>query len=424
MGRLYDNQHIIGRGTLLFIALAILAANLSCSRYGRVSDAYPESFYEIPKKIANDRFDDNPHFIIYGDNRPGWRVKEVLGKKETWLTWKQLYLPIVYQLYLVGSGVAGGVNYLVWNPDYGNSEARMVRDAVFERAQQEDADFIINTGDLVTDGRRAKDWKRFIEQNKEDVPLVTSYPYLPVSGNHDRTNDSTYGLPNFADVFSYPLFYVFECPDAAFFMLDTNYLIDQYRVIDDTVQDELFAKWFVSNDPQTPSWLERELASSDKTFKIVVMHHPPISFSEHHHEWSNPGHGNNLVEKRRELLTLFEKEGVQIVFSGHQHNYERSTLHLADGVGDEKTMQFVISGGAGSPLRPGSDHATIDKYEADYAAEGLDVTSEVQQIIYNYCVVAVTPEQIAVKSIEVSKSAETDGRVVDQFVVRAMGFRR
>ena len=414
MGRLCHRQPVI---TLCLIALGLLAVGMGCSRYGLVKDSYPKDFYEIPKQFPDDRFDDNPHFIIYGDNRPGWRVKEVLGKKETWLTWKQLYLPIIYQLYLVGTGVVGGVNYLIRNPDYGNSEARMVRDAIYDRGQREDIDFIINTGDIVTDGRRAKDWKRFIKQNKEDVPLVTRFPYLPVSGNHDRTDDSVYALPNFSDVFSYPLFYVFECRDVDFFILDTNYVIDQYHVFDDAVQDKLFEKWFVSSNPQDPSWLQRELGLSDKTFKIVVMHHPPIAFSEHHYGWHNPTNGSNLPEKRRRLLALFEEERVQLVFSGHHHNYERSSLVFTDSRGDTNTIHFVITGGGGSPLRPGADEATIDEYTMNYAGQGFDVAPDIQEIIYNYCLVEVKPEQITVTAVEVSKSAEADGRVVDRFVV-------
>ena len=95
-----------------------------------MDESYSADFYEIPSLLPDNKIDKNPRFVVYGDNRPGWRVKEVLGKKETWLTWKQLYLPIVYQAYLLGSGVAGTVNYVVWNPEYENSEARMVRDSI------------------------------------------------------------------------------------------------------------------------------------------------------------------------------------------------------------------------------------------------------------------------------------------------------
>jgi len=177
----------------------------------------------------------------------------------------------------------------------------------------------------------------------------------------------------------------------------------------------------VSSDPQNPSWLEQKLSASSKTFKIVMLHHPPIAFSEHHHNWSSEKNGRDLSKKRRDLIQLLEKQGVQIVFAGHQHNYERSDVIYTDESGQERVMHFVISGGAGSPLRPGSDEATIAKYTLNYAESGIDTELALQKTIYNYSIVDVTPEQIAVKNIEVSKSKEADGQTVDEFVIKAMG---
>jgi hypothetical protein len=403
------------------VVLGALLIGSGCSRYGRVEDSYPREFYEVPKRFPDNRMDKNPRFVIYGDNRPGWRAKEVVANKDTWLTWKQLYLPIVYQLYIVGSGLVGGVNYLVWNPDYGATEARMVRDAMYARGQDEGFDFIINTGDIATDGRRAKDWKRFLEQNKEDVPLVTEYPYLPTPGNHDMTIDSTYGLPNYTAIFSYPPFYVFECPDVDFFIVDSDYLIDYHDDIDDALQDKAYAEWFISGNPGKPAWLERHLAASNKTFKIVIMHHPPIAFSEHHDNWERTDYGNNLIEKRRRLFALFEEQGVQMVFSGHQHNYERSSLLFARDDGREASIQFVITGGGGSPQRALPNEDTLDEYMASYTAEGLNVVRRTQEKIYHYCVVDVQPDRISVQAIETSKSDETDGHIVDEFVIGPTG---
>ena len=93
----------------LFLLLLFIVALQGCARRGSVEDSYTKDFYEIPSLLPDNKIDKNPRFVVYGDNRPGWRAKEVLGKKKTWLTWKQLYLPIVYQAYLLGSGVAGGV---------------------------------------------------------------------------------------------------------------------------------------------------------------------------------------------------------------------------------------------------------------------------------------------------------------------------
>jgi hypothetical protein len=405
-------------------ALGLMTLAPACSPKGRIEEKFPREYYEVPKRFPDDRIDKNPRFIVYGDNRPGWRGKEVVANKETWATWKHLYLPIVYQLYILGSGLVGGVNYLIWNPDYGDTEARMVRDGIYEHGQNESIDFIVNTGDIANDGRRPNDWKHFLDQNKVDVPLVIDYPYLPVPGNHDMAVDTVYGAPNYAAVFSYPLFYVFECPDADLFIVESDFLVDYTDDVDNDRQDELYREWFISGDPANPAWLERKLAASKKMFKIVFMHHPPIAFSEHHDNWERPEYGNTLVEKRSEPIELFARQGVQMVFSGHQHNYERSSLPYAHGDGREASIQFIITGGGGSPQRALPKQETIDKYMASYAAAGLDVVRHVQEKIYHYCVVDVQPDSVSVRVIQTSKSEETDGRIVDEFVIGPSGLEK
>lgn len=404
-----------------FLMLAWVLAVLGCARIGSVQESHPQDFYQIPRKLPGYQLDRDPRLIIYGDNRPGWRVSEVLGKKQTWLTWKQLYLPIVYQLYLVGTGVVGSVNYVMWNPDYGNTEARMVRDSIYARAGKDSIDLIFNTGDIVTDGRRPRDWKRFIEQYSEAVPVVLDYPYLPVSGNHDRTADSTYGMPNFSTVFSYPLFYVFECPDIDFFVLDSNFLIDQHGYLSNESQNEIFEEWFVSSPGEEPSWLERELEKSRKPFKAIIMHHPPIAYSEHYDDWGNPKYGPDLLEKRAALIALFQRAGVQVVFAGHEHGYQRNTLRYDDPSGGERAISFVTTGGGGAPLRTEPPPARQAAHTVAYAGEGFDVTPNVHETVYNYCVVDVTPSQISIEAVALSKNGDTDGRVIDRLIVTRTG---
>jgi predicted phosphodiesterase len=72
-----------------------------------------------------------------------------------------------------------------------------------------------------------------------------------------------------------------------------------------------------STDPTNPeqlAWLEATLAGSDATWKLVGLHHPP---------YSSGFHGSHQ-ELRDTFVPLFERYGVQIVFSGHEHDYQRS----------------------------------------------------------------------------------------------------
>jgi hypothetical protein len=406
---------LLRRWPLGLVAVIGLMSAWGCSRPGLVREKYPADFYEIPNSLESSELDNNPVFIMYGDNRTGWRAQR-FASREMWVTWKQLLIPF-YQLYLVGYGAVGGVNYLRNTPDYDSKQARQVRDAVYDEAKRSQVDFIINSGDMVTEGRHPKDWETFIEQNKQEVPLVLEYPYLPVVGNHEHANDTIYGLPNYEDVFSFPRFYELNGPDVDFFIVDSDLIIDQYDNIDDNDQDALFAKWFVSDDPHHPAWLEAGLQASDKAFKVVIMHHPLISFGRHHGNWTDPKYGRDNSGKRLKLLDLFEREGVRIVFNGHQHSYEHNVVHYSTAAGDSSAIHFIITGGGGAQLHRLYSDKELAKYRANYRDEGFDAICVRQEAIYNYCLADVTPDRLSVKVIEVSGKSETNGRLADTVTI-------
>lgn len=62
------------------------------------------------------------------------------------------------------------------------------------------------------------------------------------------------------------------------------------------------------------AWVDKDLASSKRAWKFVVMHQPGFSSDWHHRE----------EQQMRLLADLFEKNKVDIVFSGHSHSYQRS----------------------------------------------------------------------------------------------------
>ena len=70
-------------------------------------------------------------------------------------------------------------------------------------------------------------------------------------------------------------------------------------------------------------WLTNDLARSDKPWKILFMHSPLFSSSAH--RWDDYD-GNGLedrVELQNILLPVAKQYGVQAMFAGHDHNYER-----------------------------------------------------------------------------------------------------
>ena len=157
-------------------------------------------------------------------------------------------------------------------------------------------------------------------QRPQDFRTKFEVPYKPLLdagvkfyaslGNHDSREQRYYKLFNMEG----RLYYSFKAPrqDVRFFALETTYLT-----------------------PVQVKWLEEELKSSSEDWKIVYFHHPLYS--------SGGTHGSDL-KLRQTLEPLFVKYGVSVVFSGHDHIYERTL--------PQQGIQYFVTG-SGGKLRPG-----------------------------------------------------------------------
>lgn len=87
-------------------------------------------------------------------------------------------------------------------------------------------------------------------------------------------------------------------------------------------------------------WLDRTLAATDATWRIVCLHHPPYS----------AGYQGSQVALRRTLVPILERHGVQLVLSGHDHDYQRSRKMGG--------ITYVVSGAGSGTRRTGADAFT------------------------------------------------------------------
>lgn len=97
------------------------------------------------------------------------------------------------------------------------------------------------------------------------------------------------------------------------------------------------------------TWLARDLASSDKDWKVAFWHHPPYTKGSHDSDIEI-----ELVEMRERALPILEDAGVDIVLGGHSHSYERS--YLIDGhygISDSFTSEMKKDGGSGRESESG-----------------------------------------------------------------------
>ena len=189
--------------------------------------------------------------------------------------------------------------------------------------------FLLIPGDLVTTGTIKSHWTDHFFPNMR--PLIERVAFFPVLGNHECDAKFYY------DYMSLPkpeYYYEFTYGNSHFFVIDSNKNVlpgsEQYR------------------------WLESALADSKATWKFVAFHHPVYSSDED--DYGNMWKGKSLHGdlRVRALTSLFDKYGVDLVWNGHIHSYER-TWPIFQGKTVERggTTYMIVGGGGGNLENPG-----------------------------------------------------------------------
>ena len=204
---------------------------------------------------------------------------------------------------------------------------------------KEDFDFILHTGDLAYQaGTQAEIQTNVLEIYKN---LFEKHPFYPTLGNHDYGTANaepylnTWALPaqalNDQDQKRY---YSFDRGGGHFVSLDSNAPLEAN---DATSEKDMF------------DWLRSDLAKArakQDEWLIVYFHHPPFSSGKNH------GEDKRVQEK---LVPIFEDYGVDLVLSGHEHNYERTCPINISKTGKTCTsskegITYIVSGGGGNRL--------------------------------------------------------------------------
>ncbi|MBY0493827.1 MAG: metallophosphoesterase [Cyanobacteria bacterium] len=167
-------------------------------------------------------------------------------------------------------------------------------------------DFAIMLGDNMYGSERPQDYVRKFEAPYKPL-LDAKVEFYATLGNHDDPNQRFYKAFNLGG----ERYRTFRKGNARFFALDSNYM-----------------------DPDQVRWLEKELQASGSDWKIAYFHHPLYTAATR----------GPTVELRAVLEPLFLKYGVNVVFTGHEHLYER--------VKPQKGIQYFVAGGS-AKLRPG-----------------------------------------------------------------------
>ncbi len=193
-------------------------------------------------------------------------------------------------------------------------------------AWQRRPNFVVHLGDVVDNGRDKKEWTdELFGPCKE---LFARVPVFPCIGNHEKNHAHYY------QYFSLPApeyHYRYTYGNADFFSLDTNKKVgpgtEQYR------------------------WLDAELAKSSAKWKFVYHHHPVWTSDDD--DYGNTWKGARSTQgdrNARALAALYEKHGVDMVFNGHIHVYERTWPVREGKVDRARGITYLTSGGGGGRL--------------------------------------------------------------------------
>jgi calcineurin-like phosphoesterase family protein len=213
-------------------------------------------------------------------------------------------------------------------------------------------ELVIMLGDNMYGRQQPQDFVEKFERPYQAL-LQVGVPFYATLGNHDSPANRFYKGFNMGG----ERYYTFERKQVRFYVFDSNLL-----------------------DPKQLAWIETTLQQPYAGWKIAYFHHPL---------YSDAGRHGPDVQLRVLLEPLLVRYGVNVVFSGHEHVYERLVA--------QKGITYFIDGSSGQ-LRRG------DVIASPTMAAGFDQDQ-------TFMLVEVTEAEMFFRTIS------RTGRVVDSGVV-------
>lgn len=223
---------------------------------------------------------------------------------------------------------------------------------------QSKPEFVLVTGDNVYERGLANEYVKnfFPYYNSKDAipevgaPLMRSIPFYLIIGNHDVFGADLDKTPDGLAYFYYSdlplngpvpesvidptgnqeLVKAFKANTKPRYPKISNYSFDQGNVHITCLDANSYANPL---DPNLVSWLIEDLKGSKADWKIVAYHHPGFNSSKAHYDY----------QYMRLLSPLLEQLGVDLVLTGHVHNYQRSVPFTFDPKKNEDGTQYVIT---------------------------------------------------------------------------------
>ena len=216
----------------------------------------------------------------------------------------------------------------------GGSSQRQVAQQIVQSRGRFPFEFALMLGDNLYGSEDPSDYVEKFEEPYKPL-LDAGVKFYASLGNHDEPAQRFYKPFNMDG----QRYYKFSEGGVDFFALDSTYMA-----------------------PAQVEWLTKELEGSNADWKIAFMHHPIYSSGERH--------GSEL-DLRAIIEPLFLKHGVDVVFAGHEHFYER--LKPQQGI-------YYITQGAAAKLRRGNiaNNSTLTArgFDTDYSFTLIEIDGD------------------------------------------------
>lgn len=233
----------------------------------------------------------------------------------------------------------------------GGTEAYRTAEVMDELDRQSEFDALLLLGDNVyedgdpsqVEAKVLEPFASVLDGNTELIPVLGNHD---VESGHGEAQASALGMPG--------PWYVTQTDTTTIIALDSNQ----------------------PDNAEQQAWLRSTLANATAPWTIVLMHHPAYSAGWH-------GGDPDVVSY---FVPLFEQYGVDLVLSGHDHDYQRS--RPINGI------TYVVTG-AGAKLR----------------ATGREDFTAVSWSTYHFVDLAVYPDRMLVQAVD------HNSRVIDSFTL-------
>jgi len=179
-------------------------------------------------------------------------------------------------------------------------------------------EFVIHNGDLVDEGTIYKQWNLLFFNPTRN--LLHTIPLYPVLGNHERHAKYYFNYFSLPGIESW---YSFDYGNAHFIMLDSD-------------ANELTA------GSEQLAWLIDDLEHDSANWTFVSFHYPPFTAGGNYYRKSR-------IKLKNLIHPVMEKYGVDMVFGGHDHNYERSYPIMSRS--GKTPVTYIVAGNGGTSMR-------------------------------------------------------------------------